>query len=141
MNHILNWCLPFLMKSPLLCLFGTLFGHFSYSTSINDSLLNWIIFWIESAELFLNRIISWIESWVKQYWIEYWINRFFGKIQTLNWIRLGIGHHYRPTRAKKYVKRQKRKFLDLNTCFLSEFSSAEMILPKAPSVIGWGKIH
>ena len=35
MNHISYQYLPFLMKSPLFCLFWTLFGHFSYSTSIN----------------------------------------------------------------------------------------------------------
>ena len=92
MNHILNRYLPFLMKSPLFCLFWTLFGQFSGTFPIRPVskspwLLNWIIFWIESAELFLNWIMFWIESWVEQYWIEYWMNH-------LNWIRLGIGHHY-----------------------------------------------
>ena len=47
-------------------------------------LMNWIIFWIESAEFFLNWIIFWIESWAKQYWIEYWMNHFLAKFK--NWI-------------------------------------------------------
>ena len=34
--------------------------------------MNWIIFWIESAEFSLNWIIFWIESWEKQYLIKYW---------------------------------------------------------------------
>ena len=87
------------MKSPLFCLFWTLFGQFLGTFPIRPVsmipwLLNWIIFWIESAEFLLNWIIFWIESWVMQYWIEYWIKLFFGKIQTLNWIRLGIAHPY-----------------------------------------------
>ena len=47
-------------------------------------LMNWIIFWIESADFFLNWIIFWIESWAKQYWIEYWMNHFLAKFK--NWI-------------------------------------------------------
>ena len=89
MNHILNRYLPFLMKSPLFCLFWTLFGQFSgtfpiWPVSKSPWLLNWIIFWIESAEFFLNWIIFWIESWVKQYWIEYWMNHFLTKFK--HWI-------------------------------------------------------
>ena len=100
MTHILNQYLPLLMKKPLFfCLFWTLFGQFLGTfpilpVSMIPWLLNWIIFWIESAEFFFDRIIIWIESWVKQYWIEYEYESFFGKIQTLIWIRLGIGHHY-----------------------------------------------
>ena len=62
------------------------FWALSYSTSINDALwlLNWIIFWIESAEFILNWIIIWIESWVKQYWIKYWMNHFLAKFK--HWI-------------------------------------------------------
>ena len=85
MNHILNRYLPFLMKSPLFCLFWTLFGHFSYSTSINDPLtieLNYLLNWI--SRFFLNWIIFWIESWAKQYWIEYWMNHFLAKFK--HWI-------------------------------------------------------
>jgi len=89
MNHILNRYLPFLMKSPLFCLFWTLFGQFSGTFPIRPVskspwLLNWIIFWIESAEFFLNWIIFWIESWVKRYWIEYWMNHFLAKFK--QWI-------------------------------------------------------
>ena len=89
MNHILNRYLPFLMKSPLFCLFWTLFGQFLGTFPIRPVLmipwlLNWIIFWIESAEFFLNWIIFWIESWVKQYWIEYWMNHFLAKFK--HWI-------------------------------------------------------
>ena len=89
MNHILNRYLPFLMKSPLFCLFWTLFGQFLGTFPIRPVsmipwLLNWIIFWIESAEYFLNWIIFWIESWVKQYWIEYWMNHFLAKFK--HWI-------------------------------------------------------
>jgi len=89
MNHILNRYLPFLMKSPLFCLFWTLFGQFSGTflirpVSKSPWLLNWIIFWIESADFFLNWIIFWIESWVKRYWIKYWMNHFLEKIK--HWI-------------------------------------------------------
>ena len=89
MNHILNRYLPFLMKSPLFCLFWTLFGQFLGTFPIQPVLiipwlLNWIIFWIESPEFILNWIIFWIESWVKQYWIEYWMNHFLAKFK--HWI-------------------------------------------------------
>ena len=89
MNHILNRYLPFLVKSPLFCLFWTLFGHFLGTFPIQPVsmitwLLNWIIFWIESAEFFLNWIIFWIESLVKQYWIKYWMNHFLAKFK--HWI-------------------------------------------------------
>ena len=93
MNHILNRYLPFLMKSPLFCRFWTLFGHFLgtfpvRSVSMIPWQLNWIIFWIESAELFfeLNDILNWILGRAILNWI---LNEsFFGRIQTLNWIRL-----------------------------------------------------
>ena len=65
---------------------------------------NWIFFWIEFSWNFLNWIIFWIDffemnnflNWifVKNYCIEYWIESFFGKIQILNWINLGIAHPY-----------------------------------------------
>ena len=75
-------------KSPFLSIldtFWTIFGHFSYSTSIKESLtieLNYLLNWI--SRIFLNWIIFWIESWVKQYWIEYWMNHFFVKFK--HWI-------------------------------------------------------
>ena len=96
LNWILSWnewitqffnrYLPFLMISPLFCLFWTLFGQFLGTFPIRPVLiipwlLNWIIFWIESPEFILNWIIFWIESWVKQYWIKYWMNHFLAKFK------------------------------------------------------------
>ena len=75
-------------KSPFLSIldtFWTIFGHFSYSTSIKESLtieLNYLLNWI--SRIFLNWIIFWIESWVKRYWIEYWMNHFLAKFK--HWI-------------------------------------------------------
>ena len=88
LNHILNLYLPFS------CLFWTPFGHFSYSTSINDSKtieLNYILNWISRIFFELNNLLNWIlgKAILKRILNE----SFFGKIQTLNWIRLGIGHH------------------------------------------------
>ena len=78
------------IKFRLSCLshFWALFGHFSYSTSINDSptiALNYLLNWITRVYLELNDSLNRILG--KQYWIVYWIESFFGKIQTLNWIR------------------------------------------------------
>ena len=78
----------FWWKVPFFFLFWTLFGQFLGTFPIRPVskspwLLNWIIFWIVSAE-FLNWIIFWIESWVKRYWIEYWINHFLAKFK--HWI-------------------------------------------------------
>ena len=69
--------------------YWTLFGQFSGTFPIRPVLmtpwlLNRIIFWIESEELFLNWIIVWIDSWVKQYWMEYLINHFLAKFK--HWI-------------------------------------------------------
>ena len=95
MNQILNQYFPFWMKSHLsFCLFWTLFGKFLGTFPIRPVsmiawALNWIIFWIESAEFSLNWIIFWIESWVKQYWIQYWINHFLAKFKhqiESNWV-------------------------------------------------------
>ena len=74
------------MKTPLFCLFWTLFGLFMGNFPIRPVsmipwLLNWIILWIESAGFSFNLIILWIESWVKQYWIEYWMNHFLDKFK------------------------------------------------------------
>ena len=85
-------------KPPFFCLFWTLFGQFLGNFPIRPVLmipwlLNWIIFWIESADFFeLINILNWILD-------KAILNRIlnessFGKIQTLNWIRLGIAHHY-----------------------------------------------
>ena len=67
MNHILNRYLPFLMKSPLflsiLDTFWTIFRHFSYSTSIKESLtieLNYLLNWISRIFFELNNILNWI---------------------------------------------------------------------------------
>ena len=74
-TQFLNRYLPFLMISPLFCLFWTLFGQFLGTFPIRPVL---IIPWL------LNWIIFWIESWVKQYWIEYWMNHFLAKFK--HWI-------------------------------------------------------
>ena len=95
-NHILNRHLSFLMKSPsfksILDTFVQFLGTLPIQpVSMIPWLLNWIIFWIESAEFFLNWIIFCIEFWAKQYWIKYWMNHFLAKFK--HWIRLGVGHH------------------------------------------------
>ena len=82
-------------KSPF-CLFWTLFGQFFpvRLVSIIPWLLNWIVFWIESAEFFfeLNNILNWILG--KAILNRILNESFFVKIQTLNWIRSGIEHPY-----------------------------------------------
>ena len=89
-TQFLNQYLPFFDDKPpffsILDTFWPIFGHFSYSTSINHSLtieLNNILNWILGKAI-LNRILN--ES-------------FFGKIQILNWIRLGIVNHYITSNA------------------------------------------
>ena len=84
--EFLNIC-HFWWKVPFLSIL-TLFGHFSYSISINDSLtieLNYLS--VESAEFFfeLNNILNWILD--KAMLTRILNESFFGKIQTLNWIR------------------------------------------------------
>ena len=85
-------------KPPFLSILDTfwaIFGHFSYSTSINDPLtieLNYLLNWISRTFFRLNNILNWILGTAI-------LNRilnesFFGKIQTLNWIRVGIAHPY-----------------------------------------------
>ena len=56
--------------------------------------MNWIIFWIEFSwnNFELNKLLNWI--FMIQLWIEYWIESILGKIQTLNWINLGIEQGY-----------------------------------------------
>ena len=78
---IFKWKAPFLVY----------FGHFSDSTSINDSLtieLNYLLNWITTIIFELNNCLNWILG--NQYWIKYWIESNFDEIQTLNWIVLGI---------------------------------------------------
>ena len=78
LNHILNRYFHFWWKAP----FFVYFGHFSYSTSINDPLtfeLNYLLNRI--SRVFLNWIIFWIESWVKRYWIKYRMNHFLAKFK------------------------------------------------------------
>ena len=84
MNHILYRYLPFLMESPpfflsILDTFWAILGHFSFSTSINDSLtieLNQQIFFE------LNNILNLILGKVILNCI---LNEsYFGKIQILN---------------------------------------------------------
>ena len=98
-TQVLNRYLPFLMISPLflsiLDTFWPIFGHFSYSTSINQSLtieLNNILNWITRVYFELNNILNWILG--KAILNRILNESFFGKIQILNWIRLGIVNHY-----------------------------------------------
>ena len=59
------------MKSPIFVYFGHFLGYFGHflgtfliqPVSMIPWLLNWIIYWIESPQLFLNWIIVWIEFW------------------------------------------------------------------------------
>ena len=85
------WKVPFFV---ILDTFGAIFGHFSYLTSINDPLtieLNYLLNWISRIFFELNNILNWILG--KAILNRILNESFFGKIQTLNWIRLGIGHH------------------------------------------------
>ena len=85
-------------KPPFLSILDTfwpIFGHFSYSTSINHSLtieLNNILNWITRVYFELNNILNWILG--KAILNRILNESFFGKIQILNWIRLGIVNHY-----------------------------------------------
>ena len=91
-------------KPPFLSILDTfwpIFGHFSYSTSINHSLtieLNNILNWITRVYFELNNILNWILG--KAILNRILNESFFGKIQTLNWIRLGIAHPYLPVWKK-----------------------------------------
>ena len=85
-------------KSPFLSIldtFWTIFGHFSYSTSIKESLtieLNYLLNWISRIFFELNNILNWILG--KAILNQILNESFFGKIQSLNWIRLSIDHTY-----------------------------------------------
>ena len=58
-----------------------------------------MIFWIEFSwnNFELNKLLNWI--FMIQLWIEYWIESILGKIQTLNWINLGIEQGYAPLKV------------------------------------------
>ena len=97
MNHILNRLLPFLMKTPIFLsivdTFWAIHGAFFYSTSVNDPLtieLNYPLNWISTIFFELNNILNWILG--KAILNRLLNESLFGKIQKLNWIRLG----YRP---------------------------------------------
>ena len=80
-SYIKSKCSIFDKKATFFCLFWTLFGTFPiWPVSMMPWLLNWIIFWIESAEFFLNWLIFWIE-YIGQSniesnneWIIFWQN-------------------------------------------------------------------
>ena len=75
--------------------FWAIIGHFSYSTSINDSLtieLNYLLNWISRIFFELNNILNWILG--KAILNRILNESFIGKIQILNWIKLGIVNHY-----------------------------------------------
>ena len=94
-------------KPPFLSILDTfwpIFGHFSYSTSINHSLtieLNNILNWITRVYFELNNILNWILG--KAILNRILNESFFGKIQILNWIRLGIVNHYPHSTAKYFL--------------------------------------
>ena len=69
--------------------------------SVLPHLLNWIFFWIEFFWNFfqLNNILNWILC--KAILNRILNESFFGKIQTLSWIRLDIAHHYAQITSKK----------------------------------------
>ena len=107
MNFIVKWMNNSIFESifavfddkpPFLSILDTfwpIFGHFSYSTSINHSLtieLNNILNWITRVYFELNNILNWILG--KAILNRILNESFFGKIQILNWIRLGIVNHY-----------------------------------------------
>ena len=54
--------------------------------------------WISTIDFELNNLLNWI--FLKSFWIKYWIESILSEIQTLNWIKLGIGHGY-DNRTKK----------------------------------------
>ena len=98
MNHILNQYLPFFYEnSPFLSILGT-FWHF-WALFLFDQYQwfpdSWIELSFEMNQLIifeLNDILNWI---LGRAILNRILNEpFFGKIQTLNWIRLGIAQHY-----------------------------------------------
>ena len=103
-------------KPPFLSILDTfwpIFGHFSYSTSINHSLtieLNNILNWITRVYFELNNILNWILG--KAILNRILNESFFGKIQILNWIRLGIVNH-KITRISFNVYKQTEKCVSL----------------------------
>ena len=81
----------FWLKVPFFVYFGHFLGTFSIRPVSMTVELNYLLNLISRIIFKLNNILNWIIGKAK-------LNRilnesFFGKIQTLNWIRLGIGHH------------------------------------------------
>ena len=122
-TQFLNRYLPFLMISPLFCLFWTLFSQFLgtfpiWPVLIIPWLLNWIMFWIESPQFILNWIIFWIESWEKRYGIEYWMNNFFWQNSNIELNQIGyqppLGHNHQPT---GHQMSQEGLYVPKNACF------------------------
>ena len=86
--HLLNWIscwIEFFLKIFELNIF---LNWICLKIFELNNFLNWIF--VKNIEL--DNFLNWI--FVKYYWIEYWIESFFGKIQILNWINLGIAHPY-----------------------------------------------
>ena len=81
----------FWSKFPFFVYFGHslgIFGHFSYSTSINDSLtIELNIFWIESPEFILNYILNWIlgKAILNRIWNESFLAKFKHWIES-DWV-------------------------------------------------------
>ena len=92
--HLLNWIscwIEFFLKIFELNIF---LNWICLKIFELNNFLNWIF--VKNIEL--DNFLNWI--FVKYYWIEYWIESFFGKIQILNWINLGIAHPY-PEQNRK----------------------------------------
>ena len=114
-------------KSPFLSIWA-IFGHFSYLTSINDILtieLNYLLNWITRVYFELNNILNWILG--KAILNRILNESFFGKIQILNWIRLGIVHHYScSTSGWPYFKNfheKRRSLFCVLRCFSFEVNT------------------
>ena len=96
------------MNCPPFCLFWTLFGQILGTFPIGPvSIIPWLLNWITRVYFELNNILNWILG--KAILNRILNESFFGKIQILNWIRLGIVNHYVTTKivtekAKKWPK-------------------------------------
>ena len=98
MNHILNQYLPFLIKKTFSIYFGHFLGNF-WAISLFEQYKWFPDYWIELSFVLnhlnifeLNNFLNWILG--KAILNRILNESFFGKIQILNWIRLGIVHHY-----------------------------------------------
>ena len=85
-------------EKTFFCLFGHFLGNFCalfLPTSINDSLtieLNYLLDWISRIFFEFDNVLNWILA--KAILNRILSESFFGNIQTLNWIRLGIAQPY-----------------------------------------------